>query len=91
MGIRRLLAYRSNFMSKVFGFLLLIAGLGYLVDGFGAVLVPGYALDIGRFTFVGEAALMFWLLIKGSRKDFSRDDDRGHNLDADSLVSTPVK
>src|SRR5829696_2994195 len=86
-----LLAYRSNFMPKVFGILLLIAGLGYLVDGFGAVLVPGYALDIGRFTFVGEAALMLWLLIKGSRKDFSRDDDRGHHLDADSLISTPVK
>jgi hypothetical protein len=86
-----LLAYRSNFMPKVFGILLLIAGLGYLVDGFGAVLVPPYALDIGRFTFVGEAALMFWLLIKGTRKDFSRDDGRGHHLDADSLVSTPVK
>ena len=36
-----LLAYRSGFMPKIFGILLVIAGLGYLADGFGAVLVPG--------------------------------------------------
>ncbi len=34
------LAYRSGFMAKVFGILLVIAGLGYIVDGFVAVLVP---------------------------------------------------
>jgi hypothetical protein len=28
--------------------------LGYLVDGFGAVLVQDYAISIGQFTFVGE-------------------------------------
>ena len=54
-------------MSKIIGLLLLVAGIGYVVDGFGAVLSPGYSLDISRFTFVGEAMLIFWLLIKGSR------------------------
>jgi hypothetical protein len=84
-----LLAYRSDFMPKIFGILLVIAGLGYLADGFGAVLVPGYALDISRFTFVGEAALMFWLLIKGSRKDFNpREADRGDQLHLEALVNT---
>jgi hypothetical protein len=78
-------------MAKVFGILLVVAGLGYAVDGFGLVLVPGYALDIGRFTFVGEVALIFWLLIKGSRKDFSRGKaDRELQLDPDSLVRGPV-
>ncbi len=86
-----LLAYRSDFMPKIFGILLVIAGLGYLADGFGAVLIPGYALDISRFTFVGEAALMFWLLIKGSRKGFSpREADRGDQLHTEALVNTPV-
>ena len=33
------LAYRSGYMPKIFGILLVIAGAGYLVDGFGAVLV----------------------------------------------------
>jgi hypothetical protein len=85
------LAYRSNWMPKVFGILLMIAGLGYLADGFGAVLVPGYALDVSRFTFVGEAALMLWLLIKGSRMQFSRGEaDRVDQLDPDSLVNAPV-
>jgi hypothetical protein len=61
------LAYRSSFVPRLIGILLVIAGLGYLADGFGAVLVPGYWLSIARFTFVGEVALVFWLLIKGRR------------------------
>jgi hypothetical protein len=85
-----ILAYRSGYMAKVFGILLVVAGLGYLADGFGAVLVSGYALDIGRFTFVGEATLMLWLLIKGSRKDFSRRAVGRALPDPDSLVRTPV-
>jgi Domain of unknown function (DUF4386) len=80
------LAYRSGYMAKVFGILLVVAGLGYLVDGFGTVLVPNYSMNIAQFTFIGEAALMFWLLIKGTRKDFSDGEaDRGHHFDPDSL------
>jgi hypothetical protein len=59
-------------------------------DGFGAVLVSGYALDIGRFTLVGEAALMFWPLIKASRTDFSQGKaDRGPQLDPDLGLRPP--
>jgi hypothetical protein len=61
------LAYRSGFMPRVLGILLLVAGLGYLIDGVGTVLVPGYSVSIAQFTFVGEVALIFWLLIKGRR------------------------
>lgn len=61
------LAYRSGFMPRVFGILLVGTGLGYLADGFGAVLVPDYSVSIAQFTFVGEVALIFWLLIKGRR------------------------
>jgi hypothetical protein len=61
------LAYRSGFMSKIIGILLLVAGLGYVVDAFGAVLSADYAAGISRVTFVGEAVLIFWLLIKGRR------------------------
>jgi hypothetical protein len=85
------LAYGSDLMPKVFGILLVIAGLGYLADGFGAVLIPIESINISQFTFMGEAALMFWLLIKGRRKDFSRGEaGQGHHLDPDPLVSTPV-
>ena len=80
------LAYRSGYMAKIFGILLVVAGLGYLVDGFGTVLVPNYSIDIAQFTFVGEAALMFWLLIKGTRKDFSNGEvDQDHYAARHSL------
>jgi hypothetical protein len=80
------LAYRSGYMAKVFGILLVVAGLGYLIDGFGTVLVPNYSIDMAQFTFVGEAALMFWLLIKGARKDFSNGPvDQDHYVDPESL------
>ena len=84
-----LLAYQSDFMHKVFGILLVIAGLGYLADGFGAVLIPDYSMNISGFTFVGEATLMLWLLIKGSRKDFSRG--RGDQLHPEALVNTRTR
>jgi hypothetical protein len=80
------LAYRSGYMAKIFGILLVVAGLGYLVDGFGTVLVPNYSINVAGFTFVGEAALMFWLLIKGARKDFSNGEvDQDHYSDLESL------
>ena len=84
------LAYRSGFMAKVFGILLVIAGLGYIADGFVAVLMPGPSISIGQFTFVGEVALIFWLLIRGSRKNFSRDEaEQDHHRDPDSLLARP--
>ena len=61
------LVYRSGFAPRLIGVLLVLAGLGYLVDEIGSVLVSGYALEISRFSFVGEAVLIFWLLIKGVR------------------------
>jgi hypothetical protein len=61
------LAYRSGFVPRVIGILLVVAGLGYLTDGFGTVLVSGYSLGIAQFTFVGEVVLIGWLLLKGVR------------------------
>ena len=66
------LAYRSGFIAKIIGILLVIAGLGYLVDCFGTVLVSGYALGVAQVTFVGEAVLIFWLLIRGRRLTLNR-------------------
>jgi hypothetical protein len=86
LGLIGYLAYRSGYMAKVFGILLVVAGIGYLVDGFGTVLVPDYSINIAQFTFVGEAALMFWLLIKGRRKDFGNAEvDDGHYFEPDPL------
>ena len=61
------LVYRSGFAPRIIGVLLVLAGVGYLIDEIGSVLVAGYSLEISRFSFVGEAVLIFWLLIKGVR------------------------
>ncbi len=67
LGLEGYLAYRSGFMPKIFGVLLVIAGIGYLVDGFGIVLIPDFTTTFSAFTFVGEVALFLWLLIKGRK------------------------
>ena len=61
------LGWRSPFMHKVFAILLLLAGLGYLVDGFGQLLSADYSISVAGFTFVGEVVLIFWLFIRGGR------------------------
>jgi hypothetical protein len=59
------LAYRSGFMARIFGVLLMIAGLGYLADGFATILVADFPFSFAAFVFGGEVALIFWLLIRG--------------------------
>jgi hypothetical protein len=61
------LVFRSGFMPKLLGILLIVAALGYLVDSVGKILLPDYNLTIATFTFVGEVLLIFWLFMKGSR------------------------
>lgn len=60
-------AYRSGFVPRILGVLLVIAGLGYLADSVAGVLVANSTVDIARFTFVGEVALIIWLLVRGHR------------------------
>jgi hypothetical protein len=57
------LIFKSNFMPRIIGILLIIACLGYVVESFAAVL--GYNVSVIFFTGWGEMVLMLWLLIKG--------------------------
>jgi hypothetical protein len=66
------LIFKSGYLPKVLGLLLFLAAAGYLVDGFGKVLLPTYDLYAEIFAqivlipaFVGELAVCLWLLIKG--------------------------
>lgn len=64
------LLFKAAAFPKFLGALVVLAGVGYLADSFGAILVPGYTLTISVFTFVGEALLIVWLFklaIKGTR------------------------
>ena len=58
------LAFKSGYIPKWLGVFLVLASVGYIVDGFGKILSPVYSLNIAQFTFVGEVLLIFWLLWK---------------------------
>ena len=61
------LTYRSTYAPTFLGALLVLSGLGYLIDSVGAVISAGYSAEIARVTFVGEVVLIFWLLVVGRR------------------------
>lgn len=62
------LAYKSAFLPKWIGILMILPGIGYLLNSFGAVIAPDlsglYVIAVGIGT-VGELVFAFWLLIKG--------------------------
>ena len=72
------LAYRSGYVPRFLAVLLAIAGLGYVVDSFGAVLSRGSWTDVSSFTFIGEFLLALWLLIWGRRLTLT---ESGHHED----------
>jgi hypothetical protein len=59
------LAFKSRYIPKWQGVFLVLASVGYIVDGFGKSFSTSYNLNIAQFTFVGEVLLIFWLLWRG--------------------------
>ncbi len=59
------LVFRSGFLPRILGILLIIGCLGYLVDSIAALLFPSLGVNIALFTFWGEVLFPLWLLIKG--------------------------
>jgi len=58
------LVFKSGYIPRILGVLLIIAGLGYLVDFVTFIFFPSFG-PIKMFTFIGELLLALWLLIKG--------------------------
>ncbi len=61
------LALRSGYVPGVIGVLLVVAGVGYVVDSFVTVFTEGSPFAISTVTFVGEFLLAVWLLARGRR------------------------
>jgi hypothetical protein len=63
------LVFRSSFLPRILGILLIIGGFGYLIDSFGTFLFPNYRLSIVLFTGLSEIIFPLWLVIKGVKID----------------------
>jgi len=62
------LVFKSGYIPRILGVLLIIAGFGYLIDSFAVFLLPNFYATISQFilfTTYGELLFPLWLLIKG--------------------------
>lgn len=59
------LVYKSGFIPKAIGVLLVIACLGYLADSILFFLDINLGFVFSESTYIGEIAIILWLLIKG--------------------------
>jgi len=65
-----LLVYRSGFLSRILGVLVMLNGFTYPVNSFTSLLLPQYEHIVSRWMMplsFGELVFMFWLLIMGAR------------------------
>ena len=64
------LVIRSGFIPRFLGYLLFIAGVGYIANSFAALLLPTHRLAVARFADIlqmAELPIIFWLLIWGAK------------------------
>jgi hypothetical protein len=65
-----LLVYRSRFLPRFLGVWLALGGIAYVLLSLTGELVPQYQAKVFAYAqpvFLGELALMLWLVIKGAR------------------------
>lgn len=65
-----LLVYRSRFIPKILGVLLIVAGAGYLLGTITFLVLPQHVSALSTFITVlemGELPIIFWLLLVGVR------------------------
>lgn len=60
------LVYKSGYVPRIIGVLLMIGCFGYLMDSFLFILAIDIGFTVSEFTFLGEVLLPLWLLLKAS-------------------------
>jgi hypothetical protein len=68
------LIFKSSYIPKILGVLLILSSLGYLIDSFANFLLPNYAdyetiflLLVAIPGIIGELSFTLWLLLKGTK------------------------
>ncbi len=61
------LVIQAGWFPRLIGPLLLLAGLGYLIDVSLQLLLPSVTLRVSAFTFIGEVVFPVWLLVRGAQ------------------------
>ena len=59
------LVFQSQFLPKLLGALLIVAGCGYFIDLAISWARPDLGVTVTQYTFIGELLLPLWLLAKG--------------------------
>ncbi len=65
-----ILVFRSGFLPRILGVLLIIACFGYVADSVTPLLFPRYVHIASKFASkltLGELPIIFWLLIMGAK------------------------
>lgn len=65
-----MLVIRSGFIPRLFGYLLMLAGVGYVASSFATLVLPQYADLVAKITMplaFGELPIIAWLLIRGAK------------------------
>jgi hypothetical protein len=61
------LIFKSTYMPRIIGVLLIADGLGWIISTIQPVMFPHVNLDFIAITYFGELVLLIWLLIKGPK------------------------
>jgi hypothetical protein len=74
------LVFKSVYIPKVLGVLLIITGIGYLLTSMRPYLFSGINIDFAKYTFYGELIFMLWLLFRGRKIKPNSSSSAGASL-----------
>ncbi len=74
------LVYKSRFIPRILGVLLIIGGIAYIIESLSFWLFPSYQPFVSRYMIllysIGETPIILWLLIKGVKNNIPAVDKK---------------
>jgi hypothetical protein len=75
------LVFKSKFIPKILGILLIMGGMAYVIESLTFWLFPDNQPLVSRFMMIiytiGETPIIFWLLIRGTKSDVKDNEKPG--------------